>query len=308
MHRWRRPTPSRSPGADRAGQRQPPGLAVVRRRPVPAQRFEVLGRGVALVLGPAVARELRRQRRHHGVPLDLGQHAGRRDRRALQVGLDQRAHRRAGRRSLEQGEQPVALRVGQPVVVAVQEHQVGYGGQLGQGAPPRRAQRRHDADRVDLVRAGVPDGLGRRPAADPRHQRARGRCGASSLESRTPWGTVPHRGVDQHDADRHRTGECTAAHLVHRRDPGVALPQQGTLDPQRGLAGEPADRLGRRASRADAVGALTCRRSRPGPCAKVAFGTAEPAGARQRPDDQRRRGRRRGRSAPTRPCPCRRGR
>ncbi len=65
---------------------------------------------------------------------------------------------------------PSPLRVGQPVVVAVEQDHVGYGGQLGQGAATGRAERSEHPDRVDLVRAGVADRPGRGPAADPRHQ------------------------------------------------------------------------------------------------------------------------------------------
>ena len=74
----------------------------IARRPVPAQRGLVDGRGVALVPLEAVGREVLRLLAHEPVPHDLGQHRGRGDRRALGVAVDDGPHQ-ARRRGLRDG-------------------------------------------------------------------------------------------------------------------------------------------------------------------------------------------------------------
>ena len=198
-----------------------------------------------------------------------------------------RPDRRADRRALEQREQPVAVRVGQPVVVAVEQDQVGYGGQLGQRAPPGRAQRGHDADRVDLVRAGVARRRTPGPSAGSRAPAARGRAApaawsrgrpAARCRPRRPRGRRrprpdrPARRGRPRPSPRSRCGPRAAASA---RPAGTACR----------TAGRPAS-----ARRADepARGAVTCRRSAAGTLAKVAFGTPSQPARRDRPDDQHR--------------------
>ena len=109
-------------------------------------------------------------------------------------------------------------------MAAVQQHDVRdhAGGQDREpGAGPGEPERGDDAQRVDLVRGGVPDGRGHAPAADQGHQA----FAVRHFEQLA----VPHIGqqrllVEVHDGDSHADGpgEGAAAHLVDAgKEPGA---------------------------------------------------------------------------------------
>ena len=196
--RWRCRAPVHDPGGAplrvqaRVDTRQPPRSAVQHARTELAQRCHVLGRRVPLVLVPAVVRVLGRQVDHHRVALALGQDARGRHGRARPVGLDPQVHPRAGTGGLVVRREQVGLcGAAEPVVRAVQEHDVDRSdlqGRAGQRARARQPQGGDDARprrSPQRSRARRPG----RPPSDARRAAARVRAaGASSLESATPSG------------------------------------------------------------------------------------------------------------------------
>lgn len=220
--------------------------------PQPRQRVQVPGGGVALVVGEAVVLGHvpgRRETDHDRVPLDLGQHTRGGHRRAPHVRLDHRPDREDLVVPGTQQAHPV--RLGEPVVVAVQQDQRGYQPRSRgavERAPRSKAEPGHDPVLVDLGRRGMAHAVCRRPAPQPGHEALAG-GGRQELG-------VPHAGrrgadllVDQDDPDAHGPGERAPAHLVHRGDhpaPLGKLAQQRAFQPQR--------RPGRRRSRRDPTG------------------------------------------------------
>src|SRR5674476_1465982 len=95
-----------------AHSRQPPGSTMMHARAVGLQRRDVLRREIPLVQLPGITRHLGRECDHHRVALDLGQHAGRRNRWAAHVRLDDCPDRDTG--STGSSAEPILTKAQQP--------------------------------------------------------------------------------------------------------------------------------------------------------------------------------------------------
>src|SRR5699024_9624090 len=128
------------------------------------------------------------------------------------------------------------LRVGEPVVVAVEDDQVHGQADLRQRAGAREPEGGHDPDPVDLGRLRVPDRVPEGPAPQPRHHGPA--CGGrEQLGVAHPRGGAAAGLVDDDDPDADRAGECATADLVHAGKHPVALPLQLPLQAQAGARG-----------------------------------------------------------------------
>ena len=170
------------------------------------------------------------------VALDLGQHADaaatdEHFRSALIIVVT--GGRRRRRVLVGEGEQPHLLGRGEPVVVAVEDHQVGHDVQRrpARGSPASRSAAMMPTSSISAGR-GVPDGVGQGPAPDPRHHRARGRAGVSSLESLTPGGRGAAGLVDDDDADASPARRGRRGRPRPSGEHAVAVALQGPLDAQ----------------------------------------------------------------------------
>ena len=131
-----------------------------------------------------------------------------------------------------EGEQADVLRRGEPVVVAVEDDEVGSdaGRGRGRGTPASRSA-------AMMPTSSISSALACPTAWATAHRSIRGTirsraCGARSLESLTPCGAVrqPSSMTTTPDGDRAR--ERATADLVHAGEHPVAVALQGPLDAQ----------------------------------------------------------------------------
>src|SRR6185369_13799816 len=112
--------------------------AMERRWAEAGERIAMIGRAIALVAGPAIARMLKVIGDHHGIPLMLGDDRGSRDRKAERIAVHHRTRLIAPAR---QG-------------VAVDEHVARLGCQRLDRARHRQHRRPKDIELIDLLNGG----------------------------------------------------------------------------------------------------------------------------------------------------------
>ena len=210
--------------ASRTGSRQLRRCRVL--RPT-AQRGEVRGRAVALVVGPPVRRVLGGVGHHHGVALALGQHARRGHRRAPAVRLDPHVHGRH-RHASHSSSCPAPPPLSQSCEPSSSTTS-GSSPSAASAAQAGQPQRRDDARRVDLGRRGVPDSPGQPPNGSGRAAAAgapwAGRLGVGHAGRPRP-GRRPHG----HGPDADRAGQSATADLVHADHDPRTRPEQAALE------------------------------------------------------------------------------
>src|SRR5882672_1058396 len=191
---------------------------MVARRPVELKRIQVLGRGVALVAGPAVRGVTGPQALHQQIADGLGDHRRGRDRVAFGVAIDDRLV------------WAFELGTGQPV----HEDIGGNDAEAAQRAAHRQDRRAPDIEAVDFVHARGPHGHGYGTLAD-----AHGQLGALQRGEQLRVVEPPNRlrADRKHDGRGHHwSSQGAAARFVHTSDDAPPFAPQRDFALERGAA------------------------------------------------------------------------